>query len=281
MFDNNISYLVGSANAKLADDIKKIQRQNNQIIKKSAQNIEKPNQNRITNLFCNNNIRQSDESIDNKYFVDLNNDQLDFTFVKINCKKEMNDEKKKIYKKIFRVITLTLKFLIFVIIGSIVGYSIYRIIELNKSFAGLTNQTEYLSDIINNTINIKRSANVYSSDKNLEWSVQKLPSIYEIEPLSFYDSNNDGFGDLIGIIQKLDYIKNSLSISCILLKNLNSYYDIDSNQFIIQSLDTIDHKIGNINDLKRLIDLAHYKSMRVLNIRIQIFNAVFPRIIPL
>ena len=28
MFYNNISYLVGSANAKLADDIKKIQKEN-------------------------------------------------------------------------------------------------------------------------------------------------------------------------------------------------------------------------------------------------------------
>ena len=31
--------------------------------------------------------------------------------------------------------------------------------------------------------------------------------IYQIYPKSFYDSNNDGIGDLRGIIQKIDYIK--------------------------------------------------------------------------
>lgn len=31
--------------------------------------------------------------------------------------------------------------------------------------------------------------------------------VYQIYPASFQDSNNDGIGDLRGIIQRLDYIK--------------------------------------------------------------------------
>ena len=35
----------------------------------------------------------------------------------------------------------------------------------------------------------------------------KSAVIYQIYPISFYDSNGDGIGDLNGIYEKLDYIK--------------------------------------------------------------------------
>ena len=38
-----------------------------------------------------------------------------------------------------------------------------------------------------------------------KWWHEKVA--YQIYPKSFYDANQDGIGDLKGIIQKLDYLK--------------------------------------------------------------------------
>jgi oligo-1,6-glucosidase len=42
----------------------------------------------------------------------------------------------------------------------------------------------------------------------------KEATIYQIYPASFNNSNNDGVGDISGIVQKLDYIK-SLGVDVI------------------------------------------------------------------
>jgi oligo-1,6-glucosidase len=46
----------------------------------------------------------------------------------------------------------------------------------------------------------------------IEW--WKKAVVYQIYPRSFYDTNGDGIGDLQGIIEKLDYLK-ELGIDCI------------------------------------------------------------------
>ena len=40
--------------------------------------------------------------------------------------------------------------------------------------------------------------------------------IYQIYPRSFMDGNNDGLGDIPGIISKLDYLK-ELGVNCVWL----------------------------------------------------------------
>lgn len=47
--------------------------------------------------------------------------------------------------------------------------------------------------------------NIGTSATDLPW--WKTAVVYQIYPISFFDSNGDGFGDLNGIASKLDYLK--------------------------------------------------------------------------
>ena len=55
-----------------------------------------------------------------------------------------------------------------------------------------------------------------SKNNNEKW--WKKAVVYQIYPKSFQDSNGDGFGDLQGIIKRLDYLE-TLGINAIWLSN--------------------------------------------------------------
>jgi len=85
---------------------------------------------------------------------------------------------------------------------------------------------------------------------------------YEIYPQSFYDTNGDGIGDIQGIIEKLDYVK---ELGCNALW-LNPCFD---SPFKDAGYDVRDYKkvaprYGTNEDLFRLFDEAHKKGIRVL-----------------
>ena len=48
------------------------------------------------------------------------------------------------------------------------------------------------------------TGNYIKGTLNEDW--WKSAVIYQIYPRSFYDSNNDGIGDLKGVIEKLDHL---------------------------------------------------------------------------
>ena len=70
--------------------------------------------------------------------------------------------------------------------------------------------------------------------------------VYQIYPRSFYDSNGDGIGDLIGIIEKLDYVK-SLGVDIIWLcpvyesPNEDNGYDVSDYCQIMTDFGTMQH----------------------------------------
>ena len=85
---------------------------------------------------------------------------------------------------------------------------------------------------------------------------------YEIYPQSFYDSNNDGIGDLQGIIDKLDYIKD---LGCNALW-INPCFD---SPFLDGGYDVRDYKkvaprYGTNETLVNLFEEAHKRGIKVL-----------------
>ena len=75
--------------------------------------------------------------------------------------------------------------------------------------------------------------------------------IYQIYPKSFYDSNNDGIGDLRGIIEKIDYIK-KLNIDMIWF---NPFFvsPQNDNGYDIADYKKIDPTFGTMNDFEELV----------------------------
>ena len=79
---------------------------------------------------------------------------------------------------------------------------------------------------------------------------------YQIYPRSFSDSNNDGIGDLQGIIQKLDYLEN-LGITLIWLSPMSS--PMADNGYDISDYYGISSDFGTMADFDELIEEAKTK----------------------
>ena len=78
--------------------------------------------------------------------------------------------------------------------------------------------------------------------------------IYQIYPRSFQDSNGDGIGDLRGIIQRLDYLK-ELGIDAIWLSPVCKSPQ-DDNGYDISDYHDIDPMFGSLDDMEELIKEA-------------------------
>jgi alpha-glucosidase len=85
---------------------------------------------------------------------------------------------------------------------------------------------------------------------------------YQIYPRSFQDSNGDGIGDLQGIIQRLDYIK-ELGIDviwiCPMYKSPN-----DDNGYDISDYQDIMAEFGTMDDFDQLLKEVHARGMKLI-----------------
>lgn len=90
----------------------------------------------------------------------------------------------------------------------------------------------------------------------------KTTSIYQIYPRSFFDSNGDGIGDLQGIIQKLDYIKD-LGFDTIWI---SPFYTSPQEDFGYDIADytNIAPEYGTMQDAEELIAACHQRNLKVV-----------------
>ena len=86
--------------------------------------------------------------------------------------------------------------------------------------------------------------------------------VYQIYPRSFKDSNGDGIGDLRGIIEKLDYIKD-LGVDvvwlCPVYKSPN-----DDNGYDISDYRDIMDEFGTLSDWQELLDGMHQRGIKLI-----------------
>ena len=86
--------------------------------------------------------------------------------------------------------------------------------------------------------------------------------VYQIYPRSFKDSNGDGFGDLPGVIEKLDYLK-ELGIDVIWLSPVFDSPQ-DDNGYDIRDYRSVYAGFGTNEDMEELIAQAHKRGIKVV-----------------
>ena len=86
--------------------------------------------------------------------------------------------------------------------------------------------------------------------------------VYQIYPKSFNDSNGDGIGDIRGIIQKLDYLK-ELGVNVLWISPMLESPQ-DDNGYDISDYQKIYKDYGTMEDYEELLAEAHKRGIKIL-----------------
>ena len=135
--------------------------------------------------------------------------------------------------------------------------------------------------MLQSTIALESHDPHHSSLGRAERAWWKSAIIYQIYPISFFDSNGDGLGDLNGIYSKLDYLK-GLGVDILWLSPIyksplaDMGYDMYNDIFVLlfwytllkhrDSADyyAIDSRYGTLDDWDRLIKGVHDRGMKLM-----------------
>ena len=99
-----------------------------------------------------------------------------------------------------------------------------------------------------------------TASKDVRWYQRAV--FYEILVRGFFDSNDDGSGDLPGLVSKLDYIQ-WLGVDCIWLL---PFYEspLRDGGYDIADYWTVLPEYGQVADVAQLVDEAHRRGIRVI-----------------
>jgi alpha-glucosidase len=86
--------------------------------------------------------------------------------------------------------------------------------------------------------------------------------IYQIYPRSFADSNDDGLGDLPGVLSRLDYLSD-LGVDAIWLSPFYPTPDRDFG-YDISDYQQVDPRFGTLEDFDRLVAETHRRGMHII-----------------
>lgn len=85
---------------------------------------------------------------------------------------------------------------------------------------------------------------------------------YQVFPISFADSDDDGYGDLNGIAENISYFSETLNVDCIWMNPINpspSYHKYDVTDYY-----GIDPQFGTMADFENLIAVADAAGIKIL-----------------
>lgn len=132
-----------------------------------------------------------------------------------------------------------------------------------KTISRLTRKT-FGIDFFNTFLNLlnKEPEVPKTGDGEIIKTWWKQAVFYQIYPRSFQDSDGDGIGDLQGIIERLDYLK-ELGVDAIWLSPV---YDSpnDDNGYDIRDYYSIMKEFGTMEDFDQLLFEIHQRDMRLI-----------------
>ncbi|MCR4790320.1 MAG: alpha-glucosidase [Treponemataceae bacterium] len=136
------------------------------------------------------------------------------------------------------------------------NFKIKTIAKLAKKYVGKDSIQAFI-DMIN--MEQEKPGNPNAEITHKWW---KEAIFYQIYPRSFYDTNGDDIGDIPGIIEKLDYLKD-LGVDALWLSPV---YDSpnDDNGYDIRDYRKIMKEFGTMEDFDKLLEGVHSRGMKLI-----------------